>query len=344
MPSPEPRKADSWAVSLARIAGAVALFAYHYLNDMSLQGGSTYANDGPLGFLGFVGVAIFIVVSGAVLARPFEREQKYGVFVRQRMWRLLRLFWWVAVPLTLAAVVAGYVSPTQLSRAPLWLLGLNFLHPEAFRPLVDAWWYIGLALQIVIVYPLLRSMVRLFGPDRALVVSASVVALSALLVSQMPDQWVYLLDGFVGVRLLELTFGVVIGHAYMGISEQSSAWRTTPLLICLALLVVVVRSELALRLAAGVVAGVFVLSLVSLEERIAARQAALPVRALNFLGGITFGFFLVHPLVVRVTVSIAVLACQLCRVAAVPLALVAGVVAAWAVHASHRRFVRWLAT
>lgn len=330
-------RADSTAVSMARIVGAVSLFVYHYVNDVGLLSGIEYRSTGPLGLLGYFGVAVFIVISGAVLGGSFDRSSTYAKFIGRRLKAIFSLFWWVAIPLIALSLVSGRMAGSDLPHVPFWLLGLNVLRPETFRPLVDAWWYIGLAVQVILVYPLLHRLMSKVGDVRSLLVASGVVLLSTAAVRLLPSDWAYLLDGFVGARLLELTFGVAIGRTLRGEVPAPGLASAMPTYFVAAMAVSVVLPEMALRVGAGMVASVLLLFLLGLEYSMSARSMPIPARIVGVLAGVTYPFFLVHPPIVRLAVERVDPDCVMCTIALIPVVLAAGILAAWALRASHDR-------
>lgn len=330
-------RTDWTAVSVARVAGAVSLFIYHYVNDVGLQSGVAYRSTGPLGFLGYFGVAVFILISGAVLGRSFDRSSSYMAFVFRRLKAIFGLFWWVAIPLIAVSLISGRMASSDLPNVPYWLLGLNVLRPETFRPLVDSWWYIGLAVQVILVYPWLHRLMSRVGDTSSLLAATGVVILSATVVRLLPPDWVYLLDGFVGARLLTLMFGVAIGRTLRGEAPTRTLASSMPQYFVSAMAVSVVVPEMALRVGAGMVASALMVLLLGLEYSTQARSLSVSARLVGILAGVTYPFFLVHPPIVRLAVERLDPDCVLCTVALIPVLLAIGIVAAWAFRASHDR-------
>jgi peptidoglycan/LPS O-acetylase OafA/YrhL len=72
------------------------------------------------------------------------------------------------------------------------------------------WWYVGLALQVYVVFPLIALLLKRFGIAWVLVGAAAVNALSIAAIELLPPAWGYLEMGFVGARLVEVVAGVFL--------------------------------------------------------------------------------------------------------------------------------------
>lgn len=165
-------------VGLARVVGALSVFVYHFVGDATAAGlfrhsVSQSAANVVAGFAASWGVSLFVVVSGLGLALSAGRRPT-GVwgFWKDRALRPYPRYWWVALPLLGFALVGGALSVHEFWKLPFWLLGLNFLDARLFFPTVNAWWYVGLAIQMYAVFPALMWISRRAGPLGLVVVSA----------------------------------------------------------------------------------------------------------------------------------------------------------------------------
>jgi peptidoglycan/LPS O-acetylase OafA/YrhL len=204
-------------IELLRVIGALSVFSYHLMGDAETVLRPTFASGQVWAAIregsGPFGVGIFIVISGIVFTWSWPRADGSADFVRRRLRSIFPIFWWVAVPMVLAALAAHMMSPADLWKVPIWLSGLGIVSPTTFFPVVDGWWYMTLALQLVLAYPMLRRAQDGLGAEAFVLVSAvatvaSVWALRAL-------GWDYAVGGFVGSRLLEFAIGMTIAK-YVG--------------------------------------------------------------------------------------------------------------------------------
>lgn len=164
----------------------VGVVVYHLLSQFTAPGtslGATLVENG------WMGVNLFFVLSGFVLALPYfdgRREMRgeadASSFYRRRAWRLLPLLW-VNVAAAIGVVAVGW------SALPLELEGARFVYdlcfyatatfnfvPDLYYPPPN-WvlWSLGLEVWFSITFPLLLILVRRFGIAR---VVAAALALS----------------------------------------------------------------------------------------------------------------------------------------------------------------------
>lgn len=164
-----------------------------------------------VGWLGDQGVQIFIVASGIGLTLSALRAGSSfstAGFYRTRLLRLLPL--WVAAHLVFLAIgiLIGGLSPFDW-RYWASLAGLRFL-PQVFYFFAPAWWFIGLLLQLYLVFPLLLRWLRALGPTRFFLVvggaSLLVRGWGLLSLEEHLDWWSR--GGFFVTRLPEFIFGM----------------------------------------------------------------------------------------------------------------------------------------
>ena len=141
-----------------------------------------------LGWFGDQGVQLFLIASGfglmwAALHHPW---QGWSLYLKRRAFRIYPL-WWAAhiallvgsLALTALAGRAAYsVSPTD-PEFYLSFAGIRFL-PSTLYYGVPAWWYIGLALQLYLVFPVMARVLRRIGPYRFLLAAIAVGTVARL--------------------------------------------------------------------------------------------------------------------------------------------------------------------
>jgi peptidoglycan/LPS O-acetylase OafA/YrhL len=276
-------------VELLRVLGALSVFAYHFMGDAETTLRPVLAHDAVWSAVrhgsGPFGVSLFIIISGVVFTWSWQRAGRPVQFVRRRLGSLYSLYWWIALPLIVLALATHRMPMSEAWKVPLWLGGLGILSPSTFFPVVDAWWYMALALQLVLLYPLLRRLqdgigLQGFMIGAAVVSIASTWALTALGLT-------YAVAGFIGSRLAEFAFGMTIGRT---VGTGARAWPRVSVL-----------------LAMGLALGVCILGLPQLRTHIA---LALTIALLSFgmignasgavgkaamaAGGLSFAFYLSH--------------------------------------------------
>ena len=171
------------------------------------------------GWLGYQGVGLFLVLSGFGLAWSSAHAGPRGalapaVFFRRRVMRIFPPYW--AGHLFFLAMSA-LVGQPQISltdgRFYLSLAGARFL-PDMIYYIAPAWWYVGLILQLYLLYPLLWMWLRRSGLAHFWIGSGAITLLvrSVMLLALDRDLEMWSMGAVCLTRLFEFTFGM--GLAY----------------------------------------------------------------------------------------------------------------------------------
>jgi len=124
------------------------------------------------GWAGDQGVQLFLILSGFGLTWGLLKRQgltplRVADFYRGRARRIYPA-WWV-VHLAVFAVFLALGKDTVLNGPEFFLsfVGIRATPPLLYY-LVPAWWYVGVLIQLCLVYPLLWAALRRYGPLRLL--------------------------------------------------------------------------------------------------------------------------------------------------------------------------------
>jgi peptidoglycan/LPS O-acetylase OafA/YrhL len=165
--------------------------------------------------LGFHGVAVFLVLSGFGLSysltRPGRPPVAWPGWYRSRLIRLFPMYWvahlvYLVSPFQARLDVLDYRFVLSLLGDRVVPIGTMFYY---FNP---ALWYLGLLLQLYLVYPVLFVALERLGVPRFLLVAA-VVTFGArwALVIAMPVSGEWVQGGFFACRLWEFAVGMAAG-------------------------------------------------------------------------------------------------------------------------------------
>lgn len=168
-----------------------------------------------VGWLGYQGVNVFLVLSGfgltwSVAHRSVTSRIDLRQYFRRRIARVFPVYWAGHVFFLLFHALVGLpVISTSHLHFYLSLAGLRFL-PGTFFYISPAWWYVGLILQLYLIFPALWEWLRRKGlapfwvGTAAITLGARFVALNVL--NANLEMWSM---GVVCVtRLFEFTFGM----------------------------------------------------------------------------------------------------------------------------------------
>jgi len=236
-----------------------------------------------------------VVLSGLGLGWSFgPRGLRGKPYRKDRLLRIYPTYWWVAAPLTVIAVVVGRLSTADFWMVPIWWASVSVATPQTFFPIVESWWYIGLALHLYCLFPLLVWLAQRRG---GLMVAAGLSAGGSLMYtfvfSRMGPATPYLKAWFIGLSFaLPFFIGILLSTATW--SPEVPHWRwsqaATVVVSLAGLLVLDVRADgwFPRLLAVGLVAAVAPWGL----GRTSTERGAL--RLLRWLAALSFVFFLAH--------------------------------------------------
>lgn len=189
-----------------------------------------------IGWLGDQGVSLFLVVSGfgltwGVLSK-YKDSFPVDQFYKQRLFRIFPLWWGVHIFFLVASYVTDIKGLDMSLGDPNFYLSLVGFRasPGTFFYFAPAWWYIGLLIQLYLVYPILLEALKrmgafqflLFGSLAAFIVRAGVIFFEFKVSS-------LLYGAFFITRLPEFAFGMAFAWCLRNNAQQvydlmSSRW------------------------------------------------------------------------------------------------------------------------
>jgi len=265
-----------------------------------------------VGWLGDQGVGLFIVVSGFGLAwgllvrRGFQPVNVYDFYSR----RALRIYplWWAAHFFFIAAWVLIGKGLSPFSKET-WLsfLGVRCA-PGLFYYFSPAWWYIGLLIQLYLVFPLLWLAAVRWSAKKMFIAACLIAcasrAIGFLCAGEFVDKWS--MGAFCVTRLPEFCFGIALAAWFYsngpGIERKIKSWRFTVAMI----FVYILANGLSLTWAGMVVApallgiaGFFLLY----NLFVSIKSGGHTSRSFQWCGRHSYSIFLVHHPIVKYLVN-----------------------------------------
>lgn len=254
------------------------------------------------GWAGDQGVQLFLIVSGfgltwSALSRYGDGPLDLRRFYWRRAERIYPLWCGVHVLFVVTWLMVGWGLSATDPATYLSLLGIR-ITPSLLYYFSPAWWYVGLLIQLYLVYPLLWRMLRLWGPLWTLVVSCAVAfaarAVGALLLEGALDAW--LRGALFITRLPEFVLGISLAAWLHRAPERTDRRLRAPGTLIAAAVSYVVGTALALTLLGMSVAplllgaGAFVL-LYALFNR-GEQHKGVGLRA--WIGAHSYSLYLMH--------------------------------------------------
>lgn len=173
------------------------------------------------GWFGDQGVGLFVIASGfgltwGLLHTVGNHPLRLGKFYLRRAERIYPMWWMAHLIFAILWLLTGKgFSPLT---AGYWLsfLGIR-LTPDLLYLFAPAWWYVGLLIQLYLVYPLIWEALRRRGPAWMLVVTCGIAVLvrgaGLLFFDSYIDAWNR--GAFFVARLPEFVVGVYLAAKFV---------------------------------------------------------------------------------------------------------------------------------
>ena len=263
-----------------------------------------------VGWFGDQGVQLFLIASGFGITFGLLRQGAPSLDVTRFYWRRFERIlpmWWVAhIVLVPILLFAGSIRPTDINIL-FSFFGVRILSEQLYF-LEGSWWYIGLLLQLYLVYPLLWHVLHTLGPGKFMVIMTMLAfvvrGVGLAYFDDYLDAWS---RGAIFItRLPEFVFGMVLAWGFHTVPVKASGILKKPGTIILALVIYILGMLLSLTLW-GMTVAVFMLGIGAFGLLFLPLTAwsTSPSKTLNlvvWIGTHSYSIFLVHGLCIRLFV------------------------------------------
>ncbi len=304
-------------VDVLRAAACLAVVAYHlslyWLGAWRLGFAETFARASPLtklfvapSQLGFLGVSLFLVLSGFCLQLSVRPGEPLGAarFFSRRAWRTLPPYFASLALVSLSSLwpALSYVTLRPVRLRDVWThaLMLHNLWPDTVWTINGVYWTLALEWQLYLVFPLAVAALRRAGP-RLFLFGSFALSLSwyaalrahpatarltgepyAILYESVPGRWFEFASGMVAAEVVRR--GLRAPRAWLAVA--ATLWIPAAAWVHL----VDVWAFPFDRLVCGVSFG----CLLWLASSARTGWSTRPARGLAWIGGISYSLYLVH--------------------------------------------------
>jgi len=270
-------------------------------------------------FGGDCGVAFFFILSGFVLSIAHGQEIESGKwhgqpFIAKKLLRLLPLHWLCAALFALRIYLHG--DPVEADTVlPNLLLLQSWIPVERFYySLNSPAWFLS---DLLFLYLIFRPLYTFLATKRLKTVCSTVAAalaiyalVAAFLPKEQVEPWLYI---FPISRVFDFSLGILSYRLWRNLSQRRAPRRLPSLdvaALALLFLTYLLHGWLPERVACQSLFWLFMPAIILLfsaddrTQRPGLISRALQSRPAQWLGSITFEFYLLHVLVMRATVSL----------------------------------------
>lgn len=201
---------------------AILWIAWYHIDQLILPQNHEPFSIRTLASLGFSGVNVFLLLSGFGLAFSMTctqiqssktwTELPWRNFVIRRLLRIYPLYIFSHILFFLLGASVGKYADMPLDIGfVLSITGLRVFFPNYFWYGPDAFWFIGLILQLYILFPLLFWLLLKIGNLRFIILTFVLCAFSRLMTASLEDAYIFTL-GLAPNRLSEFCLGMAVGY------------------------------------------------------------------------------------------------------------------------------------
>ena len=179
-----------------------------------------------VGWTGEIGVQLFLILSGFGLTWGLLKKNQQAPlsvlpFYRRRAERIYPLWWTLHILVFFPMLLAGRLHPDESS---FWLSVIGFrATPDLMYYLNPAWWYVGLLIQLYLVYPILWNVLQRKGPLWLVVVSFAVAFM-------IRGAGLFVFKGFLPAWSMGTIFITRLPEFVLGIALADWSWRSPSLI------------------------------------------------------------------------------------------------------------------
>jgi peptidoglycan/LPS O-acetylase OafA/YrhL len=285
--------------------------AWYHIDQLMLPANHEVWSIRTLASFGFAGVNVFLLLSGLALTLSITKVYinsakswisiPWGKFFIRRILRIYPLYIFCHILFFITGYLAGKYTDMPLDLGFLLsITGLRVFFPQYFWYGPDAFWFVGLIIQLYLLFPILFLLLVKLKKIKFLVMVFMLCAVSRFITSNSEAKYVLML-GLSTNHLAEFCMGMFIGSALL--KKESTIFQIN-----------LKRKVIFIYLFLSVMFGIFlyyqpisliwtlcsdlVLALISLlcliSIALSIKCVSLIYKFLIILGRISYGFYLLH--------------------------------------------------
>jgi peptidoglycan/LPS O-acetylase OafA/YrhL len=261
-----------------------------------------------VGWTGDTGVGLFLMASGFGLTHALlcAAPAKLDVldFYRRRALRIYPMWWSAHLFFALTWLLTGWGIAFTHKAVIASMLGIRFTS-GLFSFFSPSWWFIGLLIQLYLIFPLLWRALRAYGPLRLFLISCAVGLVARLagllfLRDYMPE-WER--GAFFFTRLPEFVGGMSLAAYWFAQGDTVDKWLRAPRTAVFGAFIFAVGMAASFTLLGNVVSPLLMTAgSVAVIYGVLVRTPAPAVEAARWLGNHSYSLYLVNQPVITLIV------------------------------------------
>jgi peptidoglycan/LPS O-acetylase OafA/YrhL len=196
--------------------------AWYHIDQLILLKNPDIFSLRTLATLGYAGVNVFIILSGIGLSlsqskitdspENYWHKFSWSKFFTRRFLRIYPLYIFCHILFFITGILVGKYAEMPLDEGFLLsITGLRVFFPKYFWYGPDAFWFVGLIIQLYLLFPILFWILLKTGKQKFLIITLAICVISRFITINSEHSYEFML-GLATNRLAEFSLGIVIGY------------------------------------------------------------------------------------------------------------------------------------
>lgn len=212
---------------------SILWICWYHVDQLILPINQQVVSIRTLASLGFAGVNVFILLSGFGLSLSMIRKMQnnssnnwinlpWKDFFLRRFLRIYPLYIFAHIFFFITGALQGKYADMPLDQGFLLsITGLRVFLPQYFWYGPDAFWFIGLIIQLYLLFPILFWLLIKTGKSKFLIITFMACAISRLITINLENHYIFML-GLACNRLAEFSLGMTIAYS---LKEENQSYN-----------------------------------------------------------------------------------------------------------------------
>ena len=212
------KKERLFYLDFIRALAMIIIVTYHFSVGIFKNSNAQYLHFCRMGMWGLLGVALFLMISGASLMYNYEKEFDFKKYYKKRFLGIYPAYW---IAYSFAFLYMFYKCKGLVWSGPIWRLIFSFLGIDGYLSCYTLTyglvgnWFVGCIVLIYILFPLFRFLIKKF--PKTLFSISTIIYLCVVLFSnfKMP----------LNQNLIVSLYAFILGMYYIEYVKNIKIWQ-----------------------------------------------------------------------------------------------------------------------